>query len=211
MIPDTASVLLFLAASVAVAASPGPSWAYVLSHAAARGPAAGALATAGNACGIAVHALAAAVGASAILWHSSTAFGVLKWAGAAYLIVLAIQTIRTGGALEARPEGSPRRSARRVFVGGVMVNVLNPKVALLMLALPPQFVDPAASHPAVQILVLGFVHVLVASTLLSGLTLSAGAVARAVDASPPLRRALRWASGGTLFAFGLGLLSTERG
>jgi threonine/homoserine/homoserine lactone efflux protein len=119
-----------------------------------QGRAAGLVSVLGIHTGSIVHVAAAALGLSAILASSALAFGVVKYAGAAYLIWLGIRTIRERG--EERPGVIGRaHSLRRIYAQGVVVNVLNPKTALFFLAFLPQFVDVSEGSVPLQAVILG--------------------------------------------------------
>lgn len=199
----------FAAVSFAVAIAPGPSWVYVISSTLGRRRSAGFMAVAGNATGIACHALAAALGLPAVLRISATAFALARWVGALYLIWLAVRTVMQGAA-PAPGEDGRLRSLRQVFRDGLFVNLLNPKVPVLMLALMPQFLDPAAGRLALQTLYLGGLHVVIASVVLSAVVLTAGRAAATLRRNPGLERALRWASGALLLGFGARMLIIGR-
>ena len=102
-----------------------------------------------------VHVVAAAIGISAILASSAVAFSIVKYAGAAYLVFLGVRKIL--GHDRALTEGAAREPLRRIYVRGIVVNVLNPKTALFFLALLPQFVDPSRGLVAVQMILLGLI------------------------------------------------------
>ena len=199
----------FAAASFAVAIAPGPSWVYVISSTLGQRRTAGFVAVLGNATGIACHAVAAALGLSAVLQVSASAFMVARWAGALYLIYLAVRTVMQKTPLEPGGVG-PARTLRQVFRDGLLVNLLNPKVPVLMLALMPQFLDPAAGHLALQTILLGSLHVVIASLVLCTIVLTAGRAATTVRGRPGTQRLLRWVSGTLLFGFGARMLIAGR-
>ncbi|MGI5269405.1 LysE family translocator [Nonomuraea sp. CA-218870] len=145
--------LLFAATSMALVLIPGPNHLYIAARGLAQGRSAGLASALGVEVGTLVHIAAAALGLSYVISQSATLFAVVKWAGVAYLVYLAIRafTAKDGGA-ERQPPAQPLRA---VFLEGVLVNVLNPKVTLFFLALLPHFVDPAAGSPALQVVVLG--------------------------------------------------------
>lgn len=199
---EQASWVGFTGASLAVAISPGASWMYVITHAVGD-RAAGRAAIAGNAAGILGHTLLAVLGLSALIAYSATVYTVVRWLGACYLIYLAVRTVRApspfaGGArLSASFD-----SARAVFRGGVVMNLLNPKPALLMVALVPQFLSLDASSPALQIAIFGATHALIATIVLSTLAALTHRAAPILSDSPRVERAFRWFSGAVLFGFG---------
>ena len=152
--PDASTFLLFAAASLAFLAIPGPSVFYIVTRSLAQGRRAGFTSMLGVQAGGLVHVVAAALGVSALLASSATAFTIVKYAGAAYLVALGLRKLlwpaeEADEAAEAGPA-----SGSRLFWQGAVVNILNPKTALFFLAFLPQFVDPSAPV-APQMLVLG--------------------------------------------------------
>jgi threonine/homoserine/homoserine lactone efflux protein len=188
--PDLELLLAFAAAATVLALTPGPDMAYVAARTLAGGRAGGVAAMLGVLTGILVHTILAALGLSALFVHSQLAFDIVKYCGAAYLVWVAIGMWREGsGAASARPVSAA--VPMRVFIEGLLTNILNPKVALFFLALLPQFVAPAKGGVASQMIVLGLVMVAVgAVTLLGVVWMSAGA-GSAVRASPRVSQALR--------------------
>lgn len=152
---ELSQLLAFLAASLALNLTPGADMTYVIARSATQGRAAGLVAGLGISAGGVVHTLLAAIGVSALLQHSETAFLTVKYAGAAYLLYLAWKAIRAGDAAMATDRPLGRTGLWRVFGEGMLTNLLNPKVALFILAFLPQFVDPSRGNAAIQILVLG--------------------------------------------------------
>jgi threonine/homoserine/homoserine lactone efflux protein len=138
---ELSQLLPFLAASLALNLTPGADMTYVIARSASQGRA--------------VHTVLAVVGVSALLQHSETAFLIVKYAGAAYLLYLAWKAIRSGDTAPSTERHLGRAGLWRVFREGALTNLLNPKVALFILAFLPQFVDPAKGSAALQILLLG--------------------------------------------------------
>lgn len=154
--PGIHDLALFLVAGILLNLTPGPDTLFVLSQGAARGFRGGAVAALGIGTGCCVHILAAAVGLSALLIASTTAFTVLRWLGALYLIWIGISMLRGGVPSAARDTTTAAADdLRRVFLRGVLTNALNPKVAMFFLAFLPQFVDPASAHRTLAFLLLG--------------------------------------------------------
>jgi threonine/homoserine/homoserine lactone efflux protein len=205
MLLDQGSILGFAMASFAVAVSPGPSWMYVLSCSLSQGKRAGMLAILGNAAGISLHVLAATLGISIILKSSEMAFTTLKIVGGAYLIYLGIKAWRNKSAFGLAAEATSR-SMRSIFAEGVLVNALNPKVSLLMLALLPQFIDPARGSTVIQTAMLGSLHILIASSILTVLTLTSVKMGDLLRSSPRMRLVMTRCSGTVLILFGIKLL-----
>jgi threonine/homoserine/homoserine lactone efflux protein len=144
--------LLFCAACVALAATPGPNMLLLVSRTIVQGKSAGFMTLAGTSTGFAFHAMAAALGLSALLAAVPLAFDVVRFAGAVYLAWLAITTWRSS-ASRAHVEG-PRIAPARMYRQGLVTSVLNPKLAVFQLALFPQFIDPSRGHLLAQSLIL---------------------------------------------------------
>lgn len=154
--PDFQIFLLFLAAALLVAITPGPGIFYVAARTLAGGRTEGLASSIGTGVGGLVHVFAGAVGISALVMASAEAFTLLKIAGALYLIWLGLKTWR--GARIVEPTGVETTGARRAFREGIVVEALNPKTAAFFLAFIPQFVDPLA-NVAQQFIVLGIISV----------------------------------------------------
>ncbi len=146
---------LFVIAGFLLNVTPGPDMALVMGRAMRDGTRAGAVAALGIGAGAFVHIAAAAVGLSVLIASSALAFTVIKWVGAAYLIVVGLRLLlsSSGGSEGTGP--LPPASLRSVFLQGFLTNVLNPKVALFFLAFLPQFIDLAAPSKALAFIVLG--------------------------------------------------------
>ena len=153
---------LFLTAALLVNVTPGPDMLFVAGSSAVHGRRAGVLAALGVGAGCLLHVALAAIGLSALLAASVTAFTLVKWVGAAYLVWVGLSMLRARGRGE-EPAGSepaeatPRQGSPRVFWQGAWTNALNPKVALFFLAFLPQFIVPGAPQQALSFLALGLV------------------------------------------------------
>lgn len=154
------TIVTFALASIAILVIPGPAVLYILNRSVSDGRRVGLAAVAGIELGTFVHVLAATAGLSAVVASSATAFNTVKWFGAAYLIFVGVRTLlHRPAALDTDRAGV---SPRRAFHQGVVVNVLNPKVALFFLSFLPQFIHPDRGHPAAQAFVLGLEFVVIA-------------------------------------------------
>lgn len=153
LLPPLWAFLAFAAAGLALNIVPGTDMTFVIATAAGSGRRNGIVAALGIGAGTLVHVCAAVLGLSAILAASLTAFTIIKWAGAAYLVWIAFALLRSD--TRSDKEVSLRRSGWPLLRAAAFVNILNPKVALFFLAFLPQFVDPHAAVPALQILCLG--------------------------------------------------------
>jgi threonine/homoserine/homoserine lactone efflux protein len=206
MIPDTGALVVFAAASLALAVVPGPAVLYIVAQSVPGGRRAGAVSALGIATGGLFHVLAAVVGLSAILAASAEAFTVVKVLGAAYLVWLGLRTLlsrdeRIAGRLAQPTLGSTYRR-------GVVVNVLNPKTALFFLAFLPQFVDPDGSTRG-QLAALGVLFVAIALASDLAWALLAGTAGTMLRRSRTFLRIQRYVSG-TIFV-GLGALAATAG
>ena len=157
--PTASSIGLFGLAALALLLIPGPSVLYIVARSSSQGRRAGLVSVAGIHTGTLVHVAAAVMGLSAIIVASATAFNVVKYAGAAYLIYMGVRTMMSnvGPATE---QGLSARSNRQLYTDGFVVNALNPKTAVFFLAFVPQFVDANGGGSAtLQLLVLSAVFV----------------------------------------------------
>jgi threonine/homoserine/homoserine lactone efflux protein len=205
------SLLGFASISFLLAISPGPSWAYVLSAATTEtNPIrSSAAAIGGNALGIIGHIVLACSGIALLLQYSAILFLTVKLLGACYLIYLGFQMISKSR--ESTASTVPQATFGKTVRGGVMVNLLNPKVSILMLALLPQFVDANAGGVAFQTICYGATHVVLASLVLSTLATFVIVSRRWRQAKPRVNaRILRLVAGGCLVALGLKLAFTQR-
>ena len=207
---DLTQLLPFLAAALALNLTPGADMTYVIARSATQGRAAGIAASLGISAGSVVHSVLAALGVSALLQHSETAFLVVKYAGAAYLLYLAWKAIRAGNGAIAVDRTLARTSLWRVFAEGALTNLLNPKVALFILAFLPQFVDPARGNAAVQILLLGATFNVGGTSVNAIVACSASAAARAIGGSAGFGRWLNRASALVFVGLAVRLALTER-
>ncbi len=203
-----AHVGLFLTASLAFLLIPGPAVLYIVGRSVAQGRGAGLVSVAGIHAGTLVHVAAAALGVSALLMASATAFEIVKFAGAAYLIWIGLRRLFGAGS-EAGDAGLRRASHWGLFRNGFVVNLLNPKVALFFLAFLPQFVVPARGAVAGQMLGLGLLYVALGFVTDGAYALAAG------TAGDWLRRSRGWLGferyvSGTLF-IALGLAAAVAG
>jgi threonine/homoserine/homoserine lactone efflux protein len=203
------SLLGFIAAALVLLLTPGPGVMYIVARSIGQGSRAGLVSVLGLAAGALMHVAAAAAGISTILLASATAFGFVKAAGAAYLIYLGIRTLLARGAVGSTEVCTPRSSGR-LFADGVLVSVLNPKIALFFLAFLPQFVDPARGPVAQQILLLGLLYVALALVTDSAYALLAGSLRhrlrdRALQGPLP-----RYISGSVYLGLGVGTALTGR-
>lgn len=187
--PDFATLALFAAAALALCATPGPDMLLIASRSVSQGKASGFATLAGIQVGTYCHALAAALGLSQLFLVVPVTYDVVRYAGAAYLLYLAWQAFRSSGAILTPVAGGRRYPIGVVFRQGLLTNLLNPKMALFVLALFPQFVDPNAGSVAVQILLLATVLNLIGILVNGAVILTASGLGRAFSARTRWRRA----------------------
>lgn len=187
--PDLSTIGLFAIACLALTATPGPDMLLIASRSASQGRVSGLATYAGIAAGTYCHALAAAFGLSQLFLAAPIAYDIVRYAGAAYLAYLAWKAFRSDGTVFAPVAGLPRYSRSRIFRQGLLTNLLNPKMALFVLALFPQFVRPETGSVAGQILLLATVLNLI-GLLVNGLViLTASRIGAALSKRTRFRRA----------------------
>ncbi|MGO4394558.1 LysE family translocator [Variovorax sp. M-6] len=208
--PDAHSLALFVAAGLLLNLTPGPDVLYIVSHSLRSGVRAGILAGFGITAGCFVHIVAAALGLSALMAASSTAFTVLKWVGAAYLLWVGVRMLCSRPSTTApTPVAAGAADAKSVFLGGFWTNALNPKVALFFLAFVPQFIAPGTDHKALSFFLLGVLFNFNAIFVNVAWALAAGWTARRVGV---VQRGMHWLQrgAGVLFiGFGLRLALSD--
>ena len=200
----------FLTAAVLLNISPGPDMAFILGHTMKSGTRAGFSAVFGIWTGACIHVLLAAFGLSAILAASAIAFSTVKWVGAVYLVWLGIQALRSKG------EGGFVRAAgetvgwRRIYRQGVLVSLLNPKVAIFFLAFLPQFVVEGAGPAWAQLLLHGGLIIVVAAFIEPPLVLLGGRLADALRHNQKVGLWLDRSLGALFVALGVRLALSSR-
>ncbi len=201
--------LEFLLTSLIVAASPGTGVLFTLAAGLSRGSRASLIAAFGCAIGIVPHMAAAILGLAALLHTSALAFQVLKYLGVLYLLYMAWTTLKDHSALTVEPDHSPR-SAGRVIVSAILINILNPKLSIFFLAFLPQFVRDDAASPLAQMLELSGVFMLMTFVVFAGYGLFAAAVRAHVVARPQVLTWMRRTFAGAFAALGVKLAFAER-
>lgn len=203
----------FLTAAVLLNLSPGPDMAFILGHTVKGGAQAGTAAMVGIWTGAFGHVLLAALGLSAVVAASALAFSVVKWVGVAYLLWIGVQALRSrGGAfLPADADAAPERPALwAVYRQGVLIDLLNPKVAIFFLAFLPQFVVEGAGPVWAQILLHGVLVIAVAALVEPPLVLLGDRLTARLRHSQRLALWLDRTLGALLIGLGLRLAVTER-
>jgi len=202
VIPDAPAIGLFVVAALALLLVPGPAVLYVVARSIHEGRRAGLASVVGIHVGTLVHIAAATLGLSALIASSAAAFTAVKIAGAVYLVGLGLWTLLSRRAEPDVALGG-ERNLRRAFAQGIVVNVLNPKTALFFLAFLPQFVDPNAPHPALQIAFLGFLFALLGLATDSVWALAAGTAGGVLRRSRRFLRTQRYVTGTVYIGLGV--------
>lgn len=181
--------------------TPGPNMFYLVSRTLNQTRRAGLVSLAGTAAGFVFYLVATIAGLTAIFAMVPAAFTVLKIAGAIYLLYLAWQAFRPGGASPFNPQPSPALSYSRLFTMGMFTNLLNPKIAIFYISLLPQFIDTAKGDIVGQSLVLGLTQVAIALTINGAIVLTAASLSGFLRRRPTWMRAQRAVMGSVLAVF----------
>jgi threonine/homoserine/homoserine lactone efflux protein len=210
--PSPGHLLAFLAASLVLLAIPGPSVLFTISRALVLGRGGALLTVLGNAAGQAVQVLAVALGVGAFVERSVLAWTAIKLVGALYLVHLGIQALRHRRSLLAAMTGpaTAPRSTRRVLGDGFVVGLSNPKSIIFYVAALPQFTDPDAGNPTLQLLTLGALWVCLAVVSDSVWAVAAGGARNWFAKSPGRLAAVGGAGGLAMIGLGAGLAVTGR-
>jgi threonine/homoserine/homoserine lactone efflux protein len=178
----------FLITTLVVVATPGTGVVYTLSAGLSRGRRAAVIAAAGCTLGIVPHMAATVTGLATLLHASPAAFRIVQLLGVAYLVHMAVATLRDRDAITVADDG-PARPASRVIVSGVLVNLLNPKLTMFFVAFLPQFVDPRQPGSTATMLGLSAVFMVATFVVFAGYGVFAAAMRRHVVTRP---RVLAW-------------------
>lgn len=204
---ETATLLYFLGASVALTITPGPDNLFVLTQGITCGRRQAIVTALGMCSGISVHTVAAAFGISALFYSSAAAFHAVKYAGALYLLYLAWKAIRERAAT--RPAADARPAAA-LFKRGFLMNVLNPKVAIFFLAFLPQFVTRETRHFPLWMLLLGFIFMAQAVVIFSLIGYFSGGIGGFLRSRPGIAKYLNGLTAGVFASLGVKLALAER-
>ena len=207
--PSPETYGLFVLAALVLLLIPGPAVLYIVSRSIDQGRSAGLASVLGVSTGTLIQVGFAVVGLSSLVLASAIAFDVVKYAGAAYLLFLGIKRLLSRSESELTDGRSPK-TLRRLYTQGVIVNTLNPKTALFIFALLPQFVDVDAGRVWLQVLVLGLT-LCVLGLLSDGLyALVAGTAADRLRGSRAMARVERWFGGTVLVGLGIAAAAVSR-
>ena len=196
--PHTSALLGFALVCLGMVLTPGPNMMYLISRSITQGPAAGIVSLGGVALGFVFYMLCAAFGITALLFAIPYAYDALRFAGAAYLLWLAWQAVRPGGRSPFQVKALKVDGPRKLFAMGFLTNLLNPKIAMLYLALLPQFIDPAGGSELTQSLALGSIQIVISVSVNAMIALAAGSIAVFLGTRPTWLLVQRWLMGTVL-------------
>ncbi|MBR1266178.1 LysE family translocator [Bradyrhizobium sp. AUGA SZCCT0222] len=196
--PHTSALLGFALVSLGMVLTPGPNMIYLISRSITQGAAAGIVSLGGVALGFVFYMLCAAFGITALLFAIPYAYDALRFAGAAYLLWLAWQALKPGGRSPFQVKKLQVDGPRKLFAMGFVTNLLNPKIAMLYLALLPQFIDPAAGSVLTQSLALGAIQIAISVSVNAMIALAAGSIALFLGTRPSWLLLQRWLMGTVL-------------
>jgi threonine/homoserine/homoserine lactone efflux protein len=175
--PHITTLLAFALVSLGMVLTPGPNMIYLISRSLTQGPAAGIVSLGGVALGFLFYMLCAAFGITALLFAVPYAYDALRLAGAAYLLWLAWQALKPNGRSPFQVRELEVDRPRKLFAMGFFTNLLNPKIAMLYLALLPQFIDPTAGSVLTQSLALGVTQTVISVSVNAMIAMAAGSIA----------------------------------
>lgn len=196
--PHTSALLGFGLVCLGLVLTPGPNMIYLISRSITQGPAAGIVSLGGVALGFVFYMLCAAFGITALLLAIPFAYDALRFAGAGYMLWLAWQAVKPGGRSPFQVKQLAIDSPRKLFAMGLVTNLLNPKIAMLYLALLPQFIDPTSGSVLTQSLVLGAIQIAISVSVNAMIALGAGSIALFLASRPSWMLVQRWLMGTVL-------------
>ena len=203
-------LLIFALAALVLVLTPGPNMMYCVSRSICQGRAAGMISLLGVAAGFVVHMLAATFGLTALFLAVPLAYDLIKYLGAAYLLWMAWNAIKPGGASPFQTQDLPHDSNATLFRMGFLTNLLNPKAAMFYMSFLPQFIHAEHGHVMLQSLTLGVTQIAVSFTVNGLLILTASAIAGFFSNNPGWMRVQRYVMGLTLGALAVRVALDQR-
>ncbi|MEV7007420.1 LysE family translocator [Streptosporangium sp. NPDC051022] len=198
MLVEQSALLGVVSVALGMVLSPGPNMMYLVSRSTSQGRRAGVISLGGVAVGFLVYLVAANLGLAVLLAAFPQILTVIRIGGALYLLWLAWKTIKPGGVSVFTVQDVPADSPKRLFLMGLMTNLLNPKIAILYVSIIPQFIDLHKGNVLLQGIILGVFQIVVALSVNLTIVLAAGAVAGFLSNRPTWLRAQRIAMGSLL-------------
>src|SRR5258708_4149965 len=209
--PHLPALLGFALVSLGMVLTPGPNMIYLISRSITQDHGAGLISLGGVALGFVFYMLCAAFGITALLFAVPYAYDALRLAGAAYLLWLAWQALKPNGRSPFQVRKLKVDGPRKLFAMGFVTNLLNPKIAMLYLALLPQFIDPAGGSVLIQSLALGFIQIIISVSVNAVIALAASSIALFLGTRPIWLLIQRWLMGTVLAGLAMRMaLETQR-
>lgn len=208
--PDLASLLGFAAISLGMVLTPGPNMVYLISRSICQGRAAGLVSLCGVVAGFVIYMLCAAFGITAFVMAVPFAYDALRLAGAVYLLYLAWQAVKPGGRSPFQIRDLPEDGPRKLFVMGLMTNLLNPKIAVMYLSLLPQFISPGHGSVLGQSIMLGVTQIGVSVSVNAAIVIASGSIAVFLARRPGWIVVQRWLMGTVLTALAVRMMTEAR-
>lgn len=208
--PSITTLIAFGLVAFGLAATPGPNMIYLISRSLSQGPRAGLISLIGVGIGFIIYMLLAAFGITAIMVAVPYAYDALRLAGAGYLLYLAWQALKPGGRSPFQVRELPQDSPRKLVLMGLMTNLLNPKAAMLYLALLPQFIDPTRGSVLMQSVVLGSMQIAISMAMNGIIAVTAGSISAFLARSPRWLLVQRWFMGTVLTGLAVNMLRESR-
>jgi threonine/homoserine/homoserine lactone efflux protein len=201
--PHLSALIGFALVSLGMVLTPGPNMIYLISRSITQGHIAGLISLGGVALGFVFYMLCAAFGITALLFAVPYAYDALRFAGAAYLGWLAWQALKPNGRSPFQVRELSADGPRKLFAMGFVTNLLNPKIAMLYLALLPQFIDPGHDSVLTQSLALGFIQIVISVSVNAMIAMGAGSIALFLGSRPTWLKLQRWLMGTVLAGLAL--------
>ena len=201
--PSTGHLIAFALVSLGMVLTPGPNMIYLISRSICQGPKAGLVSLGGVGVGFLVYMSMAAFGITALMMAVPFAYDALRFGGALYLLWLAWNAVKPGGRSPFQVKDLPVDGPGKLFLMGLMTNLLNPKAAMLYLSLLPQFISLGKGHVLSQLLVLGATQISISLTVNAIIAVTAGSIATFLAGRPLWMVIQRWMMGTVLAALAL--------
>ena len=201
--PSITTFLAFGLVAFGMVLTPGPNMIYLISRSISQGSAAGLVSLGGVALGFVFYMLCAAFGITALLFAVPYAYDALRIGGALYLLWLAWQVLKPNGRSPFQVRQLPVDGPKKLFAMGFLTNLLNPKIAMLYLALLPQFIDPTAGSVLMQSIAFGAIQIVISVSINAMIALTAGSITGFLSTRPMWLKAQRWLMGTVLAGFAL--------
>lgn len=208
--PEPGHLIAFAFVALGLVCSPGPNMVYLVSRSICQGRVAGWISLTGVATGFAIYMLCAVFGVTALVLAAPYAYDALKIGGALYLLYLAWQAVKPGGRSPFEVKALPKDSPRKLFLMGLMTNLLNPKAAVLYLSLLPQFVQPERGHVLTQLLALGSTQIVISLSVNALIVAMAGSIAAFLRDRPGWAAVQRWLMGTVLAGLAVRMATEAR-